>query len=471
VVGHSSAVGLETSAAIGKAAACLRCTVIVRHHQPTQKVTSVSELRTAVDLSYGDHGLPVSLPTSRTVVVEPRFEPGVADVPVALRDALRHPVAGPPLRERVGGRRTVAISICDLTRPQPRREMVQAVLDELEGLVSPSDVTVLVATGTHRGNTDDELRSMLGDDLLSAVRVVNHDARDQDRLSWQGVHGNGVPVWLNREWVDADLKITTGFVEPHFFAGFSGGPKLVAPGLAGMDTVLTLHDAARIGHPNARWGVCVGNPVHDDVRAIAEATGVDFAFDVILNRQKEIVAAFGGDLLAMHERAREHSKGVSMQPVRGRADVVVTTNSGYPLDQNLYQAVKGMSAAMEVVKPGGLIICAAECRDGFPDHGSYRSELTAADSPAQILEAIGQREHTVPDQWQLQVQAKIQAFARVGVHTDGLTDDELRSAHLTPIPDIAEAVERELQAAGDQAWVCVLPEGPQTIPYVADEAS
>jgi lactate racemase len=324
-----------------------------------------------------------------------------------------------------------------------------------------------VATGTHRGNTADEIQAMLGSDITGSVRVVNHDARDRSSMTWRGTYGNGVPVWLNSQWVQADVRITTGFVEPHFFAGFSGGPKLVTPGLAGLETVLTLHDASRIGHPNARWGVCEGNPVHDDVRAAAVGTGVDFALDVVLNRDKQIVAAFGGDLLAMHATARGLSKRLSMAPVVAPFDIVVTTNSGYPLDQNLYQAVKGMSAAAEVVKPGGLIICAAECRDGFPDHGSYREVLASADSPQALLDEISSRAYTVPDQWQVQVQAKVQALASVGVHSSYLGDDDLRAAHLEPVPDISAAVERGLARLGPSARVCVLPEGPQTIPYVS----
>ena len=184
-----------------------------------------------------------------------------------------------------------------------------------------------------------------------------------------------VPVFLDREWVAADLRITTGFVEPHFFAGFSGGPKMVAPGLAGLATTLELHNARRIGDPRATWGVIEGNPVHDSVRAIAAATGVDFALDVLLDDEQRITRAFGGQILAMHAAACAQARREAMQPVDRPFDIVVTTNSGYPLDQNLYQAVKGMSAAAEVVRPGGTIICAAECRDGLPDHGSYGALL------------------------------------------------------------------------------------------------
>ncbi|GAA4160244.1 nickel-dependent lactate racemase [Phytohabitans flavus] len=416
-----------------------------------------------VELAYGSNGLVVDLPDGRTTVITPHPRPAAADERAELRRALRDPVAGPPLRERVRRGQTVAISACDGTRPQPRHLMIPAVIEELDGIVDLDDIVILVATGTHRGNTDAELRAMFGDEVVDGVRIVNHDARDGSTLRWVGRLGKDVPVWLNREWLDADVRITTGFVEPHFFAGFSGGPKLVAPGLAALETVLTLHDASRIGDPRATWGSTVGNPVHDDVRAIAAGTGVDFAFDVVLNREQRVVSAFGGDLLAMHAAAIETARAAAMRPVPAPFDIVVTTNAGYPLDQNLYQAVKGMSAAHQVVRPGGTIICAAECRDGFPDHGSYREVLSSSESPRALLDAIAARPVTVPDQWQVQIQARIQSTARVVMHTGYLTDAELATAHLEQTKDIAAAV----SAHGTDATICVLPEGPQTIPYVS----
>jgi len=419
-----------------------------------------------VGLAYGQSRLPIDVDPAVTTVVEPVHHAAAPDQTGVLRAALRAPVAGPPLRARVRRGQTVAISACDYTRPQPRHLMIPAVLAELDGLVDLDDVVILVATGTHRGNTDDELRRMFGDEVVDSVRIVNHDARDPDQLTWVGTFGAGVPVWLNRHWTDADVRITTGFVEPHFFAGFSGGPKLVAPGLAGLDTVLVLHDAARIGSPRATWGVVEGNPVHDDVRAIAAATGVTFALDVVLNRDQDIVAAFGGDLPAMHAAATARAREVAMRPVPAPFDVVVTTNSGFPLDQNLYQTVKGMSAAFQVVRPGGLIVCAAECRDGFPDHGSYREVLASAASPQALLDDIRARPRTVPDQWQVQIQARIQSGSRVVMHTSHLSDAELATAHLEQTADISATVAEALAAAGPDARLCVLPEGPQTIPYV-----
>ena len=422
-----------------------------------------------ITLAYGREGLRVALPADRTTVVAPAHHRAAADVPALLARALAQPVAGPPLREVVRPGQRVAVSVCDATRPQPREAMLTALIRELAGIVTPADLTVLVATGTHRANTAAELADMLGPDLAGSLRVINHDARDNGQLSWCGRHGDGVPVWLNRHWVEADARITTGFVEPHFFAGFSGGPKLVAPGLAGLETTLTLHDARRIGSERATWGICEGNPVHDDVRAIAAATGVDFALDVVLNRDQQVVAAFGGEVLAMHAAARDAVRKVSMRPVEHLFEVVVTTNAGFPLDQNLYQAVKGMSAAATIVAPGGLIICAAECADGFPDHGSFREVLASEPTPERLLAAIAARPRTVPDQWQVQVLARVLSRARVGVHSATLSDADLRTAHLFAVPDIGAAVAAELASAGPDARVCVLPEGPQTIPFVSGE--
>jgi len=419
-----------------------------------------------VELAYGAGVLTVDLPGERTTVINPNHLHAAADERACVLEMLRAPVAGPPLRELVQRGQTVAIAICDGTRPQPRHVVVPAILEELDGIIRLEDVVVLVATGTHRANTEEELRAMLGDDVFASVRVINHDARDESSLTWMGRFGDDVPVWLNTMWVEADVRIPTGFTEPHFFAGFSGGPKLVAPGLAGLETTLVLHDAAHIAHPNARWGVIDGNPIHDDVRAISAGCPSDFAIDVLLDGEKRIARAFAGELFAMHRAACAVAKESAMRAVPGRFDVVLTTNAGFPLDQNLYQAVKGMSAAAQVVESGGTIVCAAECRDGFPEHGSYRAELTAAESPQALLDAIAARSETVPDQWQIQIQARIQTQAHVVMHTSFLSDEALAAAHLDQTDDIEATVGEALAAAGDGSRVCVLPYGPLTIPYV-----
>jgi nickel-dependent lactate racemase len=418
-------------------------------------------------LDYGDHGLEVDLPDERITVIEPVFKPALPDPYAGLVAALRTPIGRQPLRELARGGRSVAISVCDVTRAQPRREMLQALFDEMPA-VRDADVTILIATGTHRVNTPAELERMLGREVLRRYKVVNHDSRDEQALVYVGDTSTGVPVHLNRLWVDADFRITTGFVEPHFFAGFSGGPKMVAPGLAGLTTVLVLHDAQRIGHANATWGITDGNPIHDDVREIARMTGVDFAVDVTLNRQQKITAVFAGDLLEEHRQACAAAKCDAMRAVDAPFDAVLTTNSGYPLDQNLYQAVKGMSAAAQVVKPGGTIVCAAECRDGLPSHGSYGQLLASQPSPEALLRMITAAGHAAPDQWQVQIQAQIQMKARVMIKNGCLSPEVVRAAHFEPIDDVGAAIAEVMRAAGSNASLCVLPQGPQTIPYLLE---
>jgi nickel-dependent lactate racemase len=417
-------------------------------------------------LDYGSDGLHVDVPDAHLTIIEPIFRPPAPDPQGALRDAMRAPIGRPPVRELVRAGQKIAISVCDITRAQPRREMLDALFSELPD-VRMEDVTVLIATGTHRVNTPEELERMLGRDIVSRCRVINHNSRDPSALAYVGTTATGVPVYLNREWLSADVRITTGFVEPHFFAGFSGGPKMVAPGLAGLDTVMTLHDARRIGHANATWGITEGNPIHDDVREIARMVPVTFSVDVTLNRDQKITAVFAGDLLQEHRLACACAKETAMRAVPEAFDVVLTSNSGYPLDQNLYQAVKGMSAAAKIVKPGGTIVCAAECRDGLPNHGSYGEVLASQPDPERLLAMIGSPGYSAPDQWQVQIQAQILTKARVLIKTSGLGPEDVRKAHFVPVEDVSESVKDALRKAGPGATLCALPQGPQTIPYVA----
>ena len=415
-----------------------------------------------VRLAYGRDGLEVDLPRERTTVIEPTYVPGLPDAEGAIRTALRNPIGTAPLRQIVKQGQSVAISVCDITRPMPSRTLLPVLLGELRHL-PPQDITILIATGTHRTNTNEELAEMLGEEVSSKYRVVNHDGFDNDLLEKIGSTEAGIEVSLNRRWVESDVRITTGFVEPHFFAGFSGGPKMVAPGLAGFPTIMRLHDAAMIGHPDARFAVTVGNPIHDAIREIAGMSGVDFAVDVTINREHRITSVYAGALFAVHNAARAVARRLAMQPVNSAFDVVLTTNSGYPLDQNLYQAVKGMSAAAQVVRDGGRIICAAECSEGIPEHGQYRRILASRGSPAELLEMIQQPGFDRHDQWQAQIQAQIQMKADVYLKSGFLTPQQVAEAHLKPVEHIEDAIAE----CGPDAQICVLPEGPQTIPFIA----
>ena len=422
-----------------------------------------------VNLAYGRTGLTVEFPDDRTTVIEPTYLEGLPDQRDAVRAALEHPSGTAPLRDLVSAGQTVAISVCDITRPMPSVTVLPVVLDALAH-VPTNQIAVLIASGTHRATTHDELVEMLGKAVVDRYRIVVHDAFDDTQLVSLGEVENRIPVWLNRTWVEADVRVTTGFVEPHFFAGFSGGPKMVAPGLAGFDTIMRLHDAEMIRHPNARWGITEGNPIHDGVRRIAALSGVDFSVDVAINRDRQITHVAAGALFAVHRELCGVVKQTAMQACSHPFDVVVTTNSGYPLDQNLYQTVKGMSAAVQVVKPGGVIVCASECSDGFPSHGEYVPILTERDSVDGLLEMINTPGHNRHDQWEVQVQAQIQQRAEVLLKTDGLSAEQVRSAHLTPIDDVGAATDDALRRFGPEARLCVLPEGPQTIPYLSERA-
>ena len=418
-----------------------------------------------IELAYGRTGLTVELPSDRTTVIEPTYVPGLPDPSGALLSALRNPIATPPLRKIVGRDQTVAIAVCDVTRPMPSTTVLPVVLGELAH-VPREQIAVLVATGTHRANTPDELESILGAEVLRSYRVVNHDAFEDSNLTDLGETADGVPIWLNRVWTESDVRITTGFVEPHFFAGFSGGPKMVAPGLAGFDTIMRLHDAQMIGNPRSTWGVTEGNPIHDAIRAIALQTGVDFSVDVTINREHKITSIYAGELFAVHRAACGVAKRVAMRPVKKPFDIVVTTNSGFPLDLNLYQAVKGMSSGAQVVSDGGSIVCAAECSDGIPDNGEYKRLLSEAESPRELLDMICAPGHNRHDQWEVQVQAQIQLKADVYLKSGYLSDDQVRAAHLEPIEDIESTVAGLSSKYGPDSRICVLPEGPQTIPYL-----
>ena len=419
-----------------------------------------------VNLAYGRGRLPVNFPDSRTTVLEPTYVPGLPDEASAIKHALRQPLGTQPLQQLVSKDQTVAISVCDITRPMPSHTLLPVLLGELAHV--PDDhIVIAVATGTHRSCTRSELVEMLSEPIVDRYHVVNHDAFDEGNLVDLGQVDTDIPVWLNRHWARADVRITTGFVEPHFFAGFSGGPKLVAPGLAGFQTTMRLHDAEMIRHPNARWGITEGNPIHDAIRRIATHVGVHFSVDVAINKDRQITSVAAGSLFDVHRTMTKRVQQTAMQAFTSPFDVVVTTNSGYPLDQNLYQSVKGMSAAAQVVKRGGAIICAAECTDGLPSHGDYGTLLGAKDSPKELLEMICAPGHNRHDQWEVQIQAQIQGLAEVFLKTDGLSHDEVRAAHLTPIDDIESVTSEQLRLAGPDATLCVLPEGPQTIPYLA----
>ena len=419
-----------------------------------------------LELAYGQHSLTVEVPDSATVL-SPRETPGLPDEIAALRQALRRPIASAPLRERVRPTDRVVIVFSDITRPMPNNRVLPVLLEELSH-VPRENILLLNGLGTHRPQTRAELEGMLGREIVKNYAIAQHDAFNRENLVELGVTQAGHRVYVNRQYYEADFKIVTGFIEPHIFAGFSGGPKGVMPGICGIELIMDNHGYALLSDPRATWGVIEGNPVWAEMREVALMAPPDFLLNVTLNRHKQLTGVYAGELWEAHRRGVAHAKEAAMVAVEEPFDVILVTNSGYPLDINLYQAVKGMSCAAQIVRPGGSIVIAAECRDGVPEHGEYRNIVHEAGSVEGIFKLVGQPGYRRHDQWEALLQARIQQVADVYVYCDrqSLPDEEVRGMLMEPCHDIEATLAQLLAKYGPGARLCVLPEGPQTIPYL-----
>lgn len=422
-----------------------------------------------VHLAYGKTGLDVNVP-DHALVIEPKYVPGAEDERAAILEAIRSPIGSKPLRDLVKPGQTVAIVHTDITRATPNDRLLPPILAELEEAgIRRQDILLLNALGTHRPQTHEELVGMLGAEVVANYRCIQHDGNDDANLVKLGKTRAGHDVRVNRHYMQADVRILTGFIEPHFFAGFSGGPKGVLPSIAGAESVLDNHGAKMIGDPQATFGITDGNPIWEEMLEAARMTRPTFLVNVALNRDKRITRVFAGELYAAHQAGCRFVGECSMVPVDQPFDIVLTSNSGYPLDLNLYQAVKGMSAAAQVVRQGGSIIVASQCWDGIPDHGPFGKLLRQFSSPTEMLAAIESPGFASADQWQAQTLARILIQCDVYVRADGLTDEQITNAMLKPCQKIEEtlsALTRRYE--GRQPRICVLPEGPVTIAYVKE---
>lgn len=419
-----------------------------------------------VGLAYGEGLLEVELPSAHTTVIQPAHRPGLLDERAAVIAALESPTGCDPLPAWLKPGARIVILFTDITRATPNHRLIPWLLAYLESKgVQPGQVTLLNQLGTHRPNTPAELEKMLTPEVVARYRVLNHEPENHEACVALGTTRTGVPAWINRHCVEADVRIVTGFIEPHFFAGFSGGPKGIMPGVAHVETVMSNHGAANLSDPRATFGICEGNPLWEELRDIALRVGPSFLLNVTLNDERHITGVFAGDLLLAHRAGRDFVRQSAMQRVDAPFDVVVTTNSGYPLDQNLYQGVKGMSAGARILKPGGLLVLAAECREGVPAGSPFDRLLREAASPEEILALLATPGFVRAEQWQAQIQSLIQGRFRVRV-VSSMPHDVLRAAHLEPCDDIGALVREEVARLGPSARVAVLPQGPLTIPYV-----
>jgi lactate racemase len=418
---------------------------------------------TRVEFLYGDGFLPVDLPTDRVTIIRPKNAHPLADETAACREAFARPIGSPPLRDVLRGARTVAVVIPDGTRPLPFERMLNWLFEDVDAC--GCQAVIVVGTGSHRANTPEELAFMLGQRIVRERRVVNHDAFDPNSLAPVGHGFDGHPVFMNREVVEADRCIAMGFIEPHFVAGYSGGYKAVMPGVTDIATILHYHRAQVIGDPRSTWGVLEGNPTQEIVRSYGALRPIDFLINITMTPGKKITGFFCGHPIAAHEAGCQHIKGEAMAAVDQEFALVLTCNNGFPLDQSLYQAVKGLSAAAMILQEGGLILQAAECRDGFPDHGNFKKLLFDHADAESLLATVNAPGFSLYDQWEAQLLAMIRVRARIGLYSS-LPPEDLRRAYIEPCTDLAAAVERELDRIGHDAPIAVLPTGFATVPYV-----
>lgn len=419
-----------------------------------------------VTLDYGRTGLRVELPADRLIAppLGLREAAPLVDPQQALLKALASPIGTKPLSELAAGKRSACLLICDITRPVPNRVLLPPILRTLESAGIPrQNIMILVATGLHRANEGAELIELVGEEIAANYRCENHNGKDRNAHDYFGTTPSGVPIWIDRRYTQAELKIATGLIEPHFMAGFSGGRKLICPGIAARETIEVWHSPRFLEHPKADVGILDGNPVHEENTLIARTVGCDFIVNVCIDAQRRITWLGAGDMVQAWQAGVAFCQGVIRASVPALTDVVVTSAAGYPLDATWYQCIKGLVGALPIVKKGGVIVLAARISEG----------LGSPEFQALLREYQKDNRYVIPsssaicrmDEWQLIMLKKVLQHCRVKVVTEGLSKDELACCGVEWAPSVEAAVSDALAELGPQATLAVIPKGPYVQPY------
>lgn len=421
-----------------------------------------------IPLLYGRGHVPVRPPAGCVpTVIEKRAMPVLPDASATVAQALAAPVGVPPLREAARGKRSACILICDVTRPVPNGlflgPLVRTLLDA--GLPR-AGITVLVATGLHRANEGEELRELVGDPwVLDTVTVANHDATvDRDHVLLGRTPGRGTVVRLDRRLVEAELRIATGLVEPHFMAGWSGGRKVIAPGVAHAETITTFHNAAFMAHPRAANCVLDGNPLHEEQLAIVDMLGGALGLNTVIDDRRRMAFVNFGEVVTSHRQAVDFARDYSEVRVPRRFRTVVTSAAGYPLDKTYYQTVKGMVGPLDILEPGGELIVASACSEGLGSKHYVEAQRRLVDlGPDGFAASIAGKAHADIDEWQTQMQLKPMRVGRVRLYTDGLDTTAAGLTGVEQVADLSAAVAESMARQGDP-HVAFVPEGPYVVP-------
>ncbi len=420
-----------------------------------------------ITLDYGRTGLDVTLPAERFLVPPLAIRPAepLADAPAAIAEAIANPIGTAPLSELAKGKQSACIVVCDITRPVPNKLILPVLVRTLEDAGVPrANITILIATGLHRPNEGEELIELVGEFIASTYRCVNHFGKDRDSHEYLGTTPNGVPAWIDKRYLQAELKITTGLIEPHLMAGYSGGRKLICPGIAALETVKVWHGPRFLEHPKADAGSVEGNPVHDENTLIAKMAGCDFIVNVCIDGKRNVTWVGAGDMIAAWEAGVKFCRETVKAGVPQPCDVVVTSCAGYPLDTTWYQAVKGLTGALPIVKKGGTIVLAASLTEGLGSP-EFQEQLTAYEEKGHY-DRPSETETCEMDEWQLVMMKKVVAHCRVKVVTQGLPADVLKRCRVEAASSVEAAVAESLQEYGPDATLAVIPKGPYVLPYV-----
>ncbi len=421
-----------------------------------------------ITLDYGKSGLEIELPAGNVVgPLEIKPAPPLADPEGAVASALERPIASKPLRAIAEGKKTACILVCDITRPVPNETILRPTLRTLhEAGISRENILILVATGLHRESTPAERIEMLGGEIAANYRVEDHHGTRLDEHVKVGVTPRGIPGWIDTRYVQADLKIATGLIEPHLMAGYSGGRKLICPGIAALETVKRWHGPELLEHPNADCGILEGNPVHEENTRIARMAGCDFIVNVTLDSARRVTSVVAGDMEQAFLEGVRFIREIVSVPVERPVDVVVTSSAGYPLDTTFYQAIKGLTGCLPIVKQGGVIILAASLSEGLGSP-EFQTIFRENDSAATFMKRILGKDYFVLDQWQVEELAKVLRKVKVRIVSDGVPADILAGCYVEPATSVESAVAEALSEQGIESRIAVIPKGPYVLPFLA----
>ena len=412
---------------------------------------------------YGHDGLETDLPTG-TQVLSMEETAGLADIEIKLADAIKRPIGGRPLADLAKDCETACVVIADITRPVPNALILPPILSTIEEAGVPRDgITILIGTGLHRPNEGEELIQLVGAQIADQYHVVNHLARERDSLVYLGETSGGAPIWIDRIYTEADLKIATSLIEPHLMAGFSGGRKAICPGIMGVDTMRVLHGPQLLSHPLASEGNIEGNPFHRQALEVAQKAGVDFTLNVAMNDRRQVTGIFAGDLEKAHAEGCRFVEGSAGAWVDEPAPIVVTSSAGFPLDLTFYQAVKGLTAVLPIVEERGTILLVARCSEGLG--GPEFVELLEQTSGMDDFEAkLADPDFFVIDQWQLQELCKVLRKARVCLVSEGVEASDSRATRFVDVvPNLSEGLQQAYDRHGETASVIAVPRGPYVL--------